>query len=103
MNAIDLTMQSFASTLTTALKPVTVEAICRKTEKGWHTLAVLENVFGIASHTEINEAIRRLNRLIQREEHKRDAGHWSYDQNRLIALKQHHNSLGLGLLMRSPR
>lgn len=103
MNAMSLTIESLSTALNTALRPVTVEAICRKTDKGWHTLAVLENVFGIASDTEINEAIRRLERLMERERSKRDAGHWSYEPNRLIALKQHHTALGIGLLMRSAR
>jgi hypothetical protein len=103
MNAIDITMRDLSKSLNTALRPVTVEAICLKLDKGWHTQGVLEHAFGIPRDTEINRAISRLNDLIEREGKKRDAKHWSYDPNRLIALRQHHNALGLGLLMRSAR
>ncbi|WP_420959884.1 cytoplasmic protein [Brucella sp. IR073] len=41
-----------------------------------------------ASHEEKRKAIRRLERLIERERLKGTSGHWSYDLNRHIALKQ---------------
>ncbi len=41
-----------------------------------------------ASQEEKRTAIRRLKRLIERERLKGTSGHWSYDLNRHIALKQ---------------
>ncbi len=41
-----------------------------------------------ASEVEKQQAARRLTRLIERERLKGTSGHWSYDLNRHIALKQ---------------
>ena len=41
-----------------------------------------------ASEVEKQQAARRLTRLIERERLKGASGHWSYDLNRHIALKQ---------------
>lgn len=76
-----------------ATKPQSVEAICRKLDTGWHTIAVLESVFGIDSATDVQTALIRLDRLVERERSKMLAGHWSYNSNRLTALVQHRATL----------
>ncbi|GAA0591667.1 cytoplasmic protein [Paenochrobactrum glaciei] len=42
----------------------------------------------LAALTEQESAVKKLRRLIERERLKGTAGHWSYDLNRHIALKQ---------------
>jgi hypothetical protein len=94
--SLSLTAQSLATALSGLLNPVTVEDVCSRLERGGHTLIVLEG-WGINSDTEINSALVTLMILANRERSKRDALHWSFEPNKLIALLQHHRSLSIAL------
>lgn len=84
-----------------ALKPVTIEMICSKLSNGRHTLSVLEQAFNMPRDTEVNVALRWLDRLIESQVALKQAGHQAYDCLRLKNLVDHKNALGIGLLMRS--
>lgn len=86
-----------------ALSPITVEMICSNLSNGRHTLSALENAYNMPRETEINTAIRWLDRLIKSHVSLRQAGHPSYDSLHLNNLVDHKHALGLGLLMRSAR
>lgn len=51
--------------------------------------------------TEQKSAVRKLRRLIERERLKGNAGHWSYDLNRHIALKQALDRLKRAILVQT--
>lgn len=51
--------------------------------------------------TEQESAVRKLRRLIERERLKGNAGHWSYDLNRHIALKQALDRLKRAILVQT--
>lgn len=74
-----------------AVQIETLRQVCDRMERGGHTLFVLTDILHIDEETEIHSAIRTLDRLIIREDAKH--GHWSFSQNQLVMLKQHHASL----------
>lgn len=74
-----------------AVKSETLRQVCGRMERGGDTLFVLTDILHIDEETEIHSAIRTLDKLLIREQAKR--GHWSFSQNQLVMLKQHHNAL----------
>lgn len=54
-----------------------------------------------SSLAEQESAVRKLRRLIERERLKGNAGHWSYDLNRHIALKQALDRLKRAILVQT--
>lgn len=78
-------------TVSTAVKSGTLRQVCGRMERGGHTLFVLTDILHIDEETEIHLAIRTLDKLFIREQAKR--GHWSFSQNQLVMLKQHHDAL----------
>jgi len=77
--------------LTRGLQSETLRQVCNRIEGGKHTLFVLTDILGIDEEADIHSAIRTMEKLIIREDAKR--GHWSFSQNQLVMLKQHHASL----------
>lgn len=75
----------------TAVKSETLRQVCDRMERGGHTLFVLTDILHIDEETEIHKAIRTLDKLFIREHAKR--GHWSFNQNQMVMLKQHHDAL----------
>lgn len=95
---------AIGAAIATPVSPtVTVEDICALIHQGKHTRRSLACVFDIPADTEINRALRRIDHLISGQVSFRQSKHWAFDSNRLIALVQCRDALGLGLLMRSPR
>lgn len=78
-------------TVSTAVKSETLRQVCDGMELGGHTLFVLTDILHIDEETEIHSAIRTLEKLLIREDAKR--GHWSFSQNQLVMLRQHHDAL----------
>ncbi|OIN06124.1 hypothetical protein BFS86_19665 [Shewanella algae] len=74
-----------------AVKSETLRQVCDRMERGGHTLFVLTDILHIDEETEIHSAIRTLDKLLIREHAKR--GHWSFNQNQMAMLKQHHDAL----------
>ncbi|MGN8022301.1 hypothetical protein ACTJJ7_16485 [Phyllobacterium sp. 22229] len=78
-------------TITAAVKSETLRQVCARIERGGHTLFVLTDILHIDEETEIHSAIRTLDKLFIREQAK--SGHWSFNQNQMVMLKQHHDAL----------
>ncbi|NTS31307.1 hypothetical protein HQ945_08565 [Phyllobacterium sp. BT25] len=76
-----------------SVRSVTVEDICSDMPMGRHVKKALEFGYNIPPETEINHAIRWLDRLIQSQVSLRQAKSWAYDSNRLIGLVQNKRSL----------
>lgn len=74
-----------------AVKSETLRQVCDRMECGRHTFFVLTDILHIDEETEIHSAIRALDKLFIREQAKRE--HWSFNQNQMVMLKQHHDAL----------
>lgn len=88
-------MQITAKDLTSALRRVTreptlgdVAEAAENQRASMHFLWVAQTYFGMSDATPTWEAKIEIIRRIDREESKRRYGHWSFDANRLIAMKQ---------------
>lgn len=77
----------------TGMFSVTVEDICSDMPMGKHVLRALEHAYNIPPTTEINKAIRWMDRLILSQKSHRQAKSWAYDSNKLIGLVQNKRSL----------
>jgi len=88
-------MQITAKDLTSALRGVTrdqtlgdVAEAAENQRTSMHFLWVAQTYFSMSDDTPTWEAKIEIIRRIDREESKRRYGHWSFDANRLIAMKQ---------------
>lgn len=91
MNALAMTGAAIARTLTSlAAEPTLAEVDkwSRENRRYTNFLWAAETIAGLPETTPVWEARYELLKRITREESKRERGHWSFDANRLIALKQ---------------
>lgn len=91
------THNDFAKTLTGLMKPAvtapTFGDVCHQIERGNHALISLEVLAGILCEMDIDTAMYRLDRVIEREVSKAKVGHWSYNACRHTALLEHRQKL----------
>lgn len=91
MNAMQMTGTALASALRDFTREPTLSDVAEAAENqrtSMHFLWVAQTYFGMSDDTPTWEAKIEIIRRIDREESKRRYGHWSFDANRLIAMKQ---------------
>lgn len=91
MNSMQMTGTALASALRDFTGEPTLGDVADAAENqrtSMHFLWVAQTYFGMSDATPTWEAKIEIIRRIDREESKRRYGHWSFDANRLIALKQ---------------
>ncbi|WP_273773180.1 hypothetical protein [Brucella intermedia] len=76
-----------------AEKPLTFGDVCKQIERGSHTRISLEVLAGIMPEWSFENALARLDRVIERQAEAGKAKHWTYNHCRHLALIEHREKL----------